>query len=79
MRTLQFAALPSASAIASAVTFAVSAWFLVAGGLALAENPVESPAARAAATQPTRVVYAAPAVAIDPEARLVIVVEGYRV
>ena len=79
MNTIQFAD-STTSRVSAAVTFAVSAWFFVAGGMALSENPLESPAAvRAAAAHETRVVYSAPAVAINPEARLVNVVEGHRV
>ena len=75
MKTFDFAGTLSASPVAGAVTFAVSAWFLVAGGLMLA--PGHNPAAEAAPLT-TSVVYTAPAVAIAPEARLIIVVEGRR-
>ena len=78
MNTFDFAGSSSASPVAAAVTFAVSAWFLVAAGLMVTENPADSPAAEAAAARATSVVYSAPAVAIAPEARLIIVVEGRR-
>lgn len=78
MNTIQFAD-SHASKVSTAVTFAVSAWLLVAGGVALTTDPADSPEAVRAAAEQTRVVYAAPAVAINPEARLVIVVEGHRV
>ena len=77
MNTFDFAGTPGTSTAAAAVTFAVSAWFLVAGALMLSEAPAQS-AAAAARPLATNVVYAAPAVAIAPEARLIIVVEGRR-
>jgi len=64
--------------VAAAVTFAVSAWFFVAMGLMLTETPAHSASAEAAAPHVSSVVYTAPAVAISPEARLIIVVEGRR-
>jgi len=77
MNTYKFAALPSTSSVAAVVTFAVCAWFLVATGVMITEKPsqyaVQTPVARA-----MPVVYAAPAVAIVPEARLIIVVEARR-
>ena len=76
MNTFDFAGSSSASPVAAAVTFAVSAWFLVAAGLMVTENPAQSPTAEAA--RASTVVYTAPAVAIAPEARLIIVVEGRR-
>ena len=78
MNTIQFAD-SHTSKVSAAVTFAVSAWFFVAGGVALTSDPLDSPEAIRAAAAQTRVVYSAPAVAINPEARLVIVVEGHRV
>ena len=77
MKTFDFAGSLSASPVAGMVTFAVSAWFLVAGGLMLTEAPAHSSVAEAAPLT-TSVVYSAPAVAIAPEARLIIVVEGRR-
>jgi hypothetical protein len=77
MNTFQFAGTPSTDSVAAAVTFAVGAWLFVACGVMIAQEPGDSPAARAA-VRPTSVVYSAPAVAISPEARLVIVVEGHR-
>ena len=77
MNTFVFAGTPSASPAAAVVTFAVSAWFLVAGGLMLTDKPSDGTASQAGALA-SSVVYAAPAVAIAPEARLIIVVEGRR-
>ena len=75
MNTFKFAGLPSNSAVASAVTLAVSAWFLVAGAAMLTEKPGALSEDAAAATT---AIYSAPAVSIAPEARLIIVVEGRR-
>lgn len=49
MDTYKFARLPSNSSVAAAVTFAVSAWFLVAGGILVAESPGRGPQAAPAA------------------------------
>lgn len=76
MNTYRFAELPSNSSVSAFVTFAVSAWFLVAGAAIVSDEGVGVPAAATAG--PIPVVYAAPAVAIEPEARLIIVVEGRR-
>lgn len=76
MNTYRFAELPSNASVSAFVTFAVSAWFLVAGAAIVSDEGVGVPAAAQAETIP--VVYAAPAVAIEPEARLIIVVEGRR-
>jgi hypothetical protein len=76
MNTYRFAELPSNSSVAAFVTFAVSAWFLAAGAAIIADEGVAVPAPATAESIP--VVYAAPAVAIEPEARLIIVVEGRR-
>ena len=73
MSTYRFDGLPSNSTVASVVTLAVCAWFWIAGA-ALIVAPHAEPAAA-----PSQVVYTAPAVAIAPEARLIIVVEGHRV
>ena len=73
MNAYKFDGLPS-NAVASAVTLAVCAWFWVAGA-AMIVTPQTAPVAPNA----TQVVYTAPAVAIEPEARLLIVVEGHRV
>lgn len=77
MNTYRFAELPSNSSVAAFVTFAVCAWFLVAGAAIVTDEgvAVHAPAATA---ESIPVVYAAPAVAIEPEARLIIVVEGRR-
>ncbi len=75
MSTYRFAGLPSNSSVVAGVTFAVSAWFLVAGALMLTETPEAPPAVQPRATA---VMYSAPAVAISPEARLLIVVEARR-
>ena len=74
MSTYKFDGLPSNSSVASVVTFAVCAWFWVAGAAMIV-----APHAGPAAARPSQVVYSAPAVAIAPEARLIIVVEGHRV
>jgi hypothetical protein len=74
MNSYRFAELPSNSSVSAFVTFAVSAWFLVAGAAIVSDEGVGVPAPAAAQS----VVYAAPAVAIEPEARLIIVVEGRR-
>lgn len=74
MSTYNFDGLPSNSSVASAVTLAVCAWFWVAGAAMIV-----APQAAPAAPHATQVVYTAPAVAIAPEARLIIVVEGHRV
>ena len=76
MNTYRFAELPSNSSVAAFVTFAASAWFLVAGAAIVADQGVGVPAPATAESIP--VVYAAPAAAIEPEARLIIVVEGRR-
>lgn len=76
MNTYRFAELPSNSSVSAFVTLAVCAWFLVAGAAIVADEGVGVPAAATAESIP--VVYAAPAVAIEPEARLIIVVEGRR-
>ena len=76
MKRYEFAGLPSTSSVAAVVTFAVSAWFLAAAGAMFVEVPGEGSQAAPAVTP---VVYTAPAVAIAPEARLIIVVEGRRV
>ena len=73
MSAYKFDGLPGNSAVASAVTLAVCAWFWVAGA-AMIVAPHAEPASHA-----TQVVYTAPAVSIAPEARLIIVVEGHRV
>ena len=73
MSSYKFDDLPSNSSVASVVTLAVCAWFWVAGA-AMIVSPHSAPVA-----VPTHVVYSAPAVAIEPEARLLIVVEGSRV
>lgn len=78
MNTYRFAELPSNASISAFVTLAVSAWFLVAGAAIVSDEGVGVRAA-AATAGPIPVVYAAPAVAIEPEARLIIVVEGRRV
>jgi hypothetical protein len=75
MNSYRFAELPSNASVSAFVTFAVSAWFLVAGAAIVTDEGVSVPAA---AAEPIPVVYAAPAVAIEPEARLIIVVEGRR-
>lgn len=77
MKANEFPGLPSASSVVAAVTFTVSAWFLAAGGLMLTEKPGEH-AIESTAPQATAVTYTAPPVAIAPEARLLIVVEGRR-
>jgi hypothetical protein len=77
MNSYRFAELPSNSSVSAFVTFVVSAWFLVAGAAIVSDEGVGVPAPAAAQSIP--VVYAAPAVAIEPEARLIIVVEGRRV
>ncbi len=74
MGNYKFDRLPSNSAVASVVTLAVCAWFWVAGAAMIV-----APHAEPAAATPTQVVYTAPAVTIEPEARLIIVVEGQRV
>ena len=74
MSTYKFDVLPGNSAVASAVTLAVCAWFWVAGAAMIV-----APQAAPVAPNATQVVYTAPAVAIEPEARLLIVVEGHRV
>lgn len=74
MNTYEFDGLRGNSTVASAVTLAVCAWFWVAGAAMIL-----APQAVTAAPSATRVVYTAPAVAIAPEARLIIVVEGHRV
>ena len=83
MNAYKFAAYPSNSSVASAVTLLVSAWFLVASGAILAD--ASSPNARAdhaQAGQATRYAQArdaAPATAgIAPQARLTITVEARR-
>lgn len=76
MNSYRFAQLPSNASVSAFVTFAVSAWFLVAGAAIVADEGVGAPATAGAQSIP--VVYAAPAVAIEPEARLIIVVEGRR-
>ena len=76
MNSYRFADLPSNSSVSAFVTLAVSAWFLVAGAAIVLNEGVGVPAA--ATAEPIPVVYAAPAVAIEPEARLIIVVEGRR-
>ena len=73
MSNYKFDALPSNSSVASVVTFAACAWFWIAGA-AMIVAPHAGPVA-----VPTQVVYAAPAVTIAPEARLIIVVDGHRV
>ena len=77
MSTYEFKGSPEASPIAAAVTLAVSAWFLVAAGFMVGETPAHSSVAEHAPLA-TSVLYMPPAVAIAPEARLVIVVEGRR-
>ena len=72
MSNYEFDALPSNSSVAAVVTLAACAWFWVAGA-AMILAPHKPAAA------PTHVVYTAPAVAIEPEARLLIVVESHRV
>ena len=74
MNSYEFAGLPSTSSVAAAVTFSVCAWFLAAAGAMFVDAPAEATPAAA----PTPVVYTAPAVAIAPEARLIIVVEARR-
>lgn len=74
MSTYKFDGLPSNSSVASVVTLAVCAWFWVAGAAMIV-----APNSGSAAPSATQVVYTAPAVAIEPEARLIIVVEGHRV
>lgn len=76
MKRYEFAGLPSTSSVAAAVTLSVCTWFLVAAGLMVTDQPGQG--GYLAAPQPTPVVYTAPAVAISPEARLIIVVEGRR-
>ena len=75
MNAYKFDGLPSNSTVASVVTLAVCAWFWVAGATMI----VTPPSAPHAAPTASQVVYTAPAVAIAPEARLIIVVEGHRV
>jgi hypothetical protein len=75
MSHFKFAALPNISSVAAAVTLAVCAWFPIAGAAMIGERPASH---AGAAAKPIPVVYAAPAVAIAPEARLIIVVEGRR-
>lgn len=75
MSAYKFDGLPSNSAVASVVTLAVCAWFWVAGAAMIVAPHAEHLSAPSA----TQVVYTAPAVAIEPEARLLIVVEGHRV
>ncbi|MEO7744223.1 MAG: hypothetical protein ABIR98_14900 [Usitatibacter sp.] len=77
MSIYQFAAFPSNSSVASAVTLAVCAWFPVAGASMITERPAPQ-GSSASVAAPATVVYAAPAVAIPTEARLIIVVEGHR-
>lgn len=77
MNTYRFAELPSNSSVSAFVTLAASAWFLVAGAAIVSDEGVGVPAPATARSIP--VVYTAPAVAIEPEARLIIVVEGRRV
>lgn len=72
MSTYRFDGLPSNSSVAAVVTLAGCAWFWVAGAAMIVAPPAQPGAA------PTNVVYTAPAVAIAPEARLIIVVEGHR-
>ena len=74
MSTYTFDGLPGNSSVVSVVTLAVCAWFWVAGAAMIV-----APQAAPTATHATQVVYTAPAVAIAPEARLLIVVEGHRV
>lgn len=76
MHSYRFAELPSSTSVSAFVTFAVCAWFLVAGAAIVSDEGVGVPVP---ASKPIPVVYAAPAVAIEPEARLIIVVEGRRV
>jgi hypothetical protein len=76
MNTFRFAGMPGTDSIAAAVTFAVGAWLFVACGLMITQSPADS--VLRGAPRATSVVYSAPAVAISPEARLVIVVEGHR-
>ena len=73
MSTYKFDGLPGNSTVASAVTLAVCAWFWVAGAAMIVV-----PQTAAVAPSVSEVVYTAPAVAIAPEARLLIVVEGHR-
>ena len=75
MNDYRFAELPSNSSVAAFVTFAVCAWFRVAGAAIVSDEGVGAPAP---AAQAIPVVYAAPAVDIDSAARLIIVVEGRR-
>jgi hypothetical protein len=70
MNAYRFAELPNPSAIGSAVTLLVSAWFLVAGGAILADKHSDR-LVRAAQDQRD-------AAHIDPDARLTIVVEASR-
>jgi len=79
MRTYKFAGFPSTDSVAAAVTFSVCAWFLAAGSLIVAETPgAATDASAPVAGVVSPVVYTAPAVAIAPEARLIIVVEARR-
>lgn len=84
MNADKFVAYPSNNSVAAGVTFLVSAWFLVAAGLILADSP-PVPAARVQArveqaTQRAEAV-ADPAlrnVAVAPDARFTITVEASR-
>ena len=86
MNAYTFAAYPSNNSVAAGVTFLVSAWFLVAGGLILTDSspvPAARAQAQAQAEQATRRVEAVadPAlrnVAVAPDARFTITVEASR-
>jgi len=71
MSSYGYDSLPRNSSVASVVTLMACAWFWVAGAAMIV-------APHTPAAAPTQVVYTAPAVAIEPEARLLIVVESHR-
>lgn len=73
MNAYRFSVLPTHSTVAAAVTFLVSAWFVLAGSAILTDNHSEENIAAARAEPSTTAVYDIPA-----EAKTTIVVEARR-
>jgi hypothetical protein len=78
MNTYKFAAYPSNSSVASAVTMLVSVWFLVAAGAILSDAPSVYTQRQAVVHAAPQARYAAAATPIAPAARLTITVEAKR-
>jgi hypothetical protein len=78
MSTYKFAELPSNESVASATTFLISAWFLVAAGAMLAEPSVDSQVRALTAKTPVVTVRQITAQAEQPDARFTIEVVAKR-